>query len=398
MISTVKQLMLIALFLNILFACQTKKKQISKPQAKVEMGVPGDFYPMPQEVAEQKVKTLPIGATAPNFRLPGVDGRFYTVQSFEKSSVLMVIFTSNHCPEAQAYEARIMALADDYKDEVQVVAISSNSPRNAQPEMYSISDLGDSFEDMKLRALDKGYKFPYLYDGDTQSAALDYGPVATPHVFLFDKSRKLKYQGRLDKDVHAGKAGDVRAAIDAILLGVEILEPNTSVKGCEILWEWNRTEANALNADWRAKEVKLNTLGLEGLRILMNHDSNKLWLVNIWASWCPPCRDELPDLIATHRMFQHRDFELITISIDKADRMEKVLEMLKNNHAAVSNFIYADDLNYDLISAIDREWNGTIPYTILVGPDGNISYRSHGAIDLFELRKAIVDHPKMGRK
>ena len=114
-------------------------------------------------------KTLPIGAKAPDFKLMGVDGKTYTLSSFKDAKILVSIFTCNHCPTAQAYEDRIIQLAKDYKDKgVAVVAINPNDPKAINLDELGYTDLSDSFEEMKIRAKEKHFNFPYLYDGATQ--------------------------------------------------------------------------------------------------------------------------------------------------------------------------------------------------------------------------------------
>src|SRR5208337_570932 len=163
------------------------------------------------------LKTLPISAAAPDFKLPGVDGKEYTLKSFADARLLLVVFTCNHCPTAQAYEKRIIDLEAAYKEKgVALVAISPNDPRAVRLDELGYTDLGDSFEDMKLRAKDQKFAFPYLYDGDKQEAAKAYGVVATPQVFLFDQERKLRYVGRIDdSDVKSVTSHDARNALDA---------------------------------------------------------------------------------------------------------------------------------------------------------------------------------------
>ena len=106
------------------------------------------------------------------------------------ADILVLIFTANHCPTAQAYEDRMIQLVNDYKDKsVMFVAISSNNPDAVRLDELGYTDLGDSFDDMKQRAKDKKYNFPYLYDGDKQIVLRAYGPTSTPHLFIFDKER-----------------------------------------------------------------------------------------------------------------------------------------------------------------------------------------------------------------
>src|SRR5262249_42580953 len=119
------------------------------------------------------LKTLPIGSAAPDFNLPGVDGRDYGLQNFADAPILIVIFTCNHCPTAQAYEDRIIKLHADYRDKgVALVAISPNDPRAVRLDELGYTDLSDSMDEMKVRAKDKGFKFPYLHDGETQKTSI----------------------------------------------------------------------------------------------------------------------------------------------------------------------------------------------------------------------------------
>jgi len=137
-------------------------------------------------------KTLAIGAKAPDFSLPGIDGKTYSLESFKAARVLAIVFTCNHCPTAQGYEERIVQLTKDYSSKgVQVVAINPNHPESLRLDELGWSDVGDSFDDMKVRAKEKNFNFPYLYDGETETASNQYGPVSTPHVFVFDQDRLL---------------------------------------------------------------------------------------------------------------------------------------------------------------------------------------------------------------
>jgi thiol-disulfide isomerase/thioredoxin len=382
-------------FLNI--GCETKTE---KQQALTEEVEQIGFVPSPQEIKEQEVKTLEINAIAPDFRLPGIDERYYTLESFSDAKVLVIIFSCNHCPTAQAYEDRMIQITNDFKSEsVQVVVISPNSVNAVLLEELGYSDMGDSFEEMKIRAKDKGYNFPYLYDGDTQEASIKYGPVATPHAFVFDEERRLKYSGRLDSSEKPGTANadDLRSAINAVLLDVEIPNPVTKTFGCSVKWGWKMSWTDKVNQDWANMPVTLDEINEEGVNILMNNDSEKLQLINIWATWCGPCVIEYPEFINIHRMYKDRDFEFISISADKLSSKDKALKFLKNKNSAVKNYIFAGEDIYKLIDSVDPEWDGALPYTVLIEPNGQVIYKKMGTIDPLELKRIIVDHSMLGR-
>src|ERR1043166_6795082 len=122
--------------------------------------------------AAEDFPSLSLGATAPDFNLPGVDGRSWTLKDFAAAKALVVIFTCNHCPTAQYYEERIKQIAAEYKSKgVALVAIMPNDPKSVRLDELGWTDLSDSFAEMKLRAKERGYNFPYLYDGDTEAGS-----------------------------------------------------------------------------------------------------------------------------------------------------------------------------------------------------------------------------------
>jgi peroxiredoxin len=338
---------------------------------------------------------LDIGDTAPDFRLPGVDGKTYCLADFADADVLAIVFTCNHCPTAQAYEGRLKSLVEDYGDKgVAVVAVSPNDPQALRLDELGYTDVGDSFEDMKIRAKDQALNFPYLYDGQTQEVSRAYEPVATPHVFLFDKDRKLRYAGRIDDNAKPDRvtSHDTRNAIDALLAGKPVPAEKTKTFGCSVKWSDKRPSVQAALERWANEEVTLEAIDKEGVAGLVKNQSDKLRLVNLWATWCGPCLSEFPDLVAMHRMYRRREFELVTVSADPPDRKEQALKFLTDEHASCRNYIYGSEDVYELVEVVDKEWPGALPYTLLVAPGGKILYRKHGENDPLEVRRAIVEH------
>lgn len=344
-------------------------------------------------VAAETVKTLAIGDQAPDFELPGVDDRRYSLADFADAKVLAVIFTCNHCPTAQAYESRIIQLHADFKDRgVALVAINPNDDQALRLDELGYTDLGDSLSDMKLRAEERGFKFPYLYDGDTQKTAAAYGVVATPQVFLFDRDRKLRYVGRIDDaEVREVKSHDARNAIEALLAGKPVPVEKTRTFGCSTKWSDKRADAEASIEKWNQEPVSVAALDEETLAKLVKNDTENLVVVNLWATWCGPCVKELPELVTINRMYRHRKFKLVTISMDEPGEGEAVLKELRKSHVSATNYhstIADRDRFADLL---DRDWEGPLPFTLLIASGGKIIYRKPGEIDPLELKRAIVD-------
>ena len=176
------------------------------------------------------MNTLQLGDRALVFRLPGVDSRTYGLEDFADKPVLVVVFSCNHCPYVQAYEDRLIAIQCDYLERgVQIIAINSNEEVN-YPE--------DSFPRMVERAKATGYNFPYLRDA-TQEVARAYGATHTPHLFVFDQDRRLRYTGKIDDNWQQPAAVTrryLREALDALLQGAAPAEASTHAIGCTIKW------------------------------------------------------------------------------------------------------------------------------------------------------------------
>jgi peroxiredoxin len=351
---------------------------------------PGDEHP-----------TLAIGAQAPDFSLPGIDGKTYTLSSFKNSPVLVIVFTCNHCPTAQAYEDRVIQLTSDYKYKgVAVIAIMPNDPQAIQLDELGYTDMSDSFDEMKLRAKNKHYNFPYLYDGATQSVSHAYGPIATPHVFIFDKDRKLRYSGRIDdveKPTKAPHTQDTRNALNSLLAGKMPEVATTKVFGCSIKWAEKASWHQKAEAEWAKEPVKLNDIDDAGFKTLLQNKTDSLLVINIWSTSDGVSLQELPKFVEINRMYRRRNFEMISIDADAPAKKDQALGVLSKSEASFTNYLFGGRDKQQLIKTIDPKWNSTLPYTLLVEPGGKIVYAKQGAIDAAEVKKAIVDDPIIGR-
>lgn len=369
---------------------------MSRRKFKIIVAVATSLFLTAVAGAAPEIKTLEIGTKAPNFRLPGVDGKMHRLGEYDKAKVLVIVFTCNHCPTAQAYEERIKKLAADYKDKgVALVAISPNDSKAVRLDELGYTDLGDSLDDMKIRAKDKGFNFPYLYDGDKQEASQAYGPVSTPHVFVFDGERKLRFAGRVDDNERRPqevKSQDTRNAIEALLAGKPVPVEKTKTVGCSIKWSDKRDSVTQSFEKWAKEPIRVEAVDLEGVKKLIKNDGNKLRLINVWASWCGPCAREFPDLVEIYRMYRGRDFEMVGINIDNPEEKAKVQVFLEKNQASYANYLYSGKDTYALIDVVDPKWEGPIPYTLIVKPGGEVLYRHLGTIEPLEVKKIIVEY------
>lgn len=343
--------------------------------------------------AQESHPILAIGSPAPDFELPGVDGRVHKLGDYASSPVLVVVFACNHCPISQMYERRIAQLAADYKDRgVAVVAIQPNDPKAIRIDELDSSDISDSLEEMKIRAQYKHLSYPYLYDGETQTVAQAYGPQATPHVFVFDQDRRLRYEGRMDNSYRAElvKTHEARDAIDAILAHREVAVKHTGVFGCSTKWKEKQAARLEALRKIEAQPVLLEMASADDLKKLRTNPTGKTLLVSFWATWCGSCIHEFPELEDTYRMYSVRDVELVTVAANMPDEKPSVQRILEKMHATSRNLLFASEDTAALQAAFDPTWESAVPYTVVIAPDGKMLYRKQGSVDILELRRTIL--------
>jgi len=336
---------------------------------------------------------LPLGSSAPDFSLPGVDEKIHQLADYRSSPILVVVFTCNHCPIAQMYEQRIQRLEADYRNRgVAVVAIQPNDPKAIRIDELDSSDISDTLDEMKIRVAYKNLHYPYLYDGETQSVTRAYGPQATPHVFIFDKDRKLRYEGRMDNSYRKElvTSEDARNAIDALLAGREVPVKKTGVFGCSTKWQEKEASRIASLRKIEEQPVMLEMATAADLKTLRRNPAKHMLLVSFWATWCGSCIDEFSDLEDTYQMYKVRDLDLVTVSANMPDEKTGVLKMLEKKRATSRNLLFASDNTAALQAAFDPAWESAVPYTILLDADGKVLYKNLGSVDILELRRTIL--------
>ncbi len=383
---------------SLAYAAEDAKQPAKKPDA---------FHITPGDA-----KVLNIGDTAPDFSLPGIDGKTHTLADYKDAKILVIAFLSNHCPDSQAAEGRVKRFVSDMKGKgVTLVAINPNNPAGLRDDELGYSKYNDSFEEMKKHAEEEGFKFPYLYDGETQGIAKAYGCLATPHVFIFDADRKLRYKGYFDDSRYADastvKAPEARHAVDAMLAGQPVAITETKPHGCSTKWMEKKSSVASEVNNWEKKPVDVELIDAAGVAALRKNGTKKVRLFNVWATWCGPCVAEFPELVKTARKFGLRDFEMITISMDNPKDTAKVKAFLEKKHASIpdkikptvkaegrttNSYVFNSPDQEQLIKALDKDWPGPIPHTLLVAPDGSVIWRHNGEVDGDELRAKVLDY------
>ena len=339
---------------------------------------------------------LPIGSRAPDFSLPGIDGKTHSLNDYDSAKILAIIFTCNHCPVAQMYEHRIKQLVADYSNRsVAFVVIMGNDDRAEKFSEWGFTDVGDSFEDMKIRAAYRGLTYPYLYDGAAQAVTRKYGPTATPHIFIFDQQRILRYEGRIDSNPQERLATkhEARDALEAMLTGKEVAVKSTPAMGCSTKWAFKEDSAKAEAAADDAKPVSVEMITPANLKtLLQNRGSDDILFVNFWATWCAPCVEEFPEIEKMVRMYDERQVKFVTVSINNPDERPFVLKLLEKQHAFNRNLLLDSTDSSDAVAALGSpDWKGAVPYTAIIGTDSEILYSTQaGALNPLDVRRALL--------
>jgi|SRR5579862_103094 len=338
--------------------------------------------------------TLAVSSAAPDFCLAGVDGQKHCLKDYSSAKILVIAFICNHCPTSQLYENRVEKIAEDYEDRgVTLVAIEPNNPNAVRLDEMGYTDVGDSFEEMKIRAEYRHFTFPYLYDGEDQKISNLYGPTATPHLFVFDSARKLRYEGRVDNNPREPLVTrrDVRIALDELLAGKGVTISKTPAVGCSTKWLYKEEGRREEMAEIDKRPVTVKPASIGDLQALRKNSTGKLLLVDFWATWCGPCRNELPAFETMYRMYGHRAFDLVTVSINYPDEKPGVEKVLQAEHATSTNLILGSTDLYAQLAAFDPEWNAAVPYTLLIRPDGTIAYKvQSSSVDPLRLKRMII--------
>jgi thiol-disulfide isomerase/thioredoxin len=334
---------------------------------------------------------LAIGSSAPRFSLPGTDQATHALDDYARSPVLAVVFTCNRCPETQRYEARLQKLYDDYRAKgLALVAINPDQAGAVKFDDLRYTDVGESLAEMKARAELRRLTYPYLSAGGSTLAA-EFGVTAMPHMFVFDRDRKLQYEGRIDDDPTGAKvtSEDARTAIDAILAGKAVPVATTRVTGCRLAGP-DATVRDKEIAAFAAEPVNVEAAGPETMKALRKNGTGKLLLVNFWATWCAPCIGEFPELEDTYRMYRGRGLDFVSVSANDPEERPQVVEFLKTQRASHRNLQFATPDVYGLQAAFDPAMPAPVPFTLLLAPNGDVLFQELGALDAPKLRRAIL--------
>jgi peroxiredoxin len=336
---------------------------------------------------------MKIGTEAPDFRLPGTDGKMHSMDEYRKGKLLVVFFESVHCPVSQNYEDRMIALYNKYHPMgIDFVAINPNNPSAVMMSELNYTDLGDSPAEMKIRVKQRNIPWNYLYDGETQAITQKYGAIATPHVFIFDKDRKLQYQGRIDDNQNEDlvKIHDAADAIDELLAGQPVANPNRPAFGCSTKWLEKSVGWQKEQDKISAQPVNLTQASLDDLKSIRANAGPKVAVIHFWNSSDKSLASDFKDLETTWYWYANRPFTYTTVNTDPAANTDKILAYLKSQRAYNTNVqMNPADLK-EAQAVFESTWAPKEEFTVVIAPGGKIVYSEKGPVNVQNIRHAVL--------
>jgi thiol-disulfide isomerase/thioredoxin len=245
---------------------------------------------------------------------------------------------------------------------------------------------------MKVRASLRHIEWPYLYDGETQKIAAKFGAVATPHIFIFDQDRKLRYEGHIDDatDIRKVKSNDARNAIDALLAGQPVPVATTRAFGCSTKWLEKSTDVKAEAEKINNEPVNLTTASVDDLKKLRANNTDKTVIVEFYSLKCKDCMDTFHGYETTYRMYRLRKFDMVTVNTDKPSEQAKVLDYLKQEHASGTNLQFNSANTKELQAAFGVKLKQGTPLVMVIGPGGGVVYQKSGKADILDVRREVL--------
>ena len=317
----------------------------------------------------------------PRFSLLGVDGKTYTQNSFSNYQNIAVIFYSNHCRVSQKFEKLIIQLSNILaNNKSNLILVSPNFENAILPDEKAYSDVGDSFEEMKIRAKKKNFNFPYLYDGENQSLANQMGVKATPHGFLFNKNRKLIYSGRIGD---LNKAYDLNSSDLFIAYLKEKKGINsffqTKVFGTSIKTREDLHLADKVRKRYSEETIRVTHATQKKLKFFLNHPSESPKLVYVWSNEDKENRDNLLAISSVYKIYRKRGLKVYTVCIGENLNLTK--ETLSMAQLSAVNFLI-DGKDFSPLAKYHPNGGEKVtPFTVLLDKNGKIILNNIGFFD-----------------
>ena len=328
--------------------------------------------------------------TLPTFKLLGIDDNFYENKDFNKNGNLGIVFLSNHCRISQKFQDHLIEIKQKVQNtENDFFAVSPNLETTIAPDEQSYSEVGDSFEEMKLRSRFKNYNFHFLYDGKKQKLTNGLNVNVTPMAFVFNSDRKMVYRGRIGR--HDGKQRtndmDFYKALTNDNTNKNLIQTPTYGSAIKSVNDIGKTEAKIKR--YSKETIKLSILEKRNVDFIKNIGIGKLKLIYIWTKNDADNRHNLLSISNIHKIYRKRGLAVITICIDQKENCDLIKRELENSQMSAINYLIEGKDFSPLSTLLSQSIKALTPFCVLM-KQNTVIYQKDEKIDKLQLRRKIV--------
>lgn len=328
------------------------------------------------------------------FKIKGVDGKIYEKKDIFGDMGTALIFFSNHCKVSQQFQQYIISRNKIWlKQGIKLSVISPNYEKAILPDELAFTDAGDSFEEMKTRAVAENYNFPYLYDGENQIITKSLSVKITPSAFLFNKFGKLTYCGRLGNHEKPQdyKNSEFSKAIRNLLLE-NYSYTRTKVYGTSVKFKKDLNLVEKVRKRYAQETVNLNYGDSRKLNFFLKQDTSYPRFFYIWTIYDNQMqtRENLISISTNYKIFRKRGLKVYTICICEEKEKEKALEILKRAQLSTLNYFTSANEISEFSKLRDSEGFKTTPFCRVLNGNGKFDYGTNGLIDQKSLKNSFL--------
>ena len=329
------------------------------------------------------------------FSLMGVDYKTYTNKDLNGLNGTLLVFLSNHCKFSQTFQQFLVHSNRKWNNQgIKLIAISPNHEKAVLPDEMAFSEVGDSFEEMVLRAKTQNYNFAYIYDGKNQIITKSIETKITPSAYLFDSQGELVYSGRIgDHEMpNDYEKSELHQNIVKLINKEKVEYNRTKIHGTAIKFKKDIRFAENLAKRYAEETIRLNYADERKLNFFIEQETNYPRFFYVWSLENNPdvTRENLIKISTVYKIFRKRGIKVFTVCICKPEDQSKVLEILKQTQLSSLNFYTGGTEVSKLVTLRSQEGKRITPFCRIIQGDNSLAYGKNDLLDIKVLKREFL--------
>ena len=329
------------------------------------------------------------------FSLMGVDYKTYTNKDLNGLNGTLLVFLSNHCKFSQTFQQFLIHSNRKWNNQgIKLIAISPNHEKAVLPDEMAFSEVGDSFEEMVLRAQTQNYNFAYIYDGKNQIITKSIETKITPSAYLFDSQGELVYSGRIgDHEMpNDYEKSELHQNIVKLINKEKVEYNRTKIHGTAIKFKKDIRFAENLAKRYAEETIRLNYADERKLNFFIEQETNYPRFFYVWSLENNPdvTRENLIKISTVYKIFRKRGIKVFTVCICKPEDQSKVLEILKQTQLSSLNFYTGGTEVSKLVTLRSQEGKRITPFCRIIQGDNSLAYGKNDLLDIKVLKREFL--------